>query len=201
MIGVDLQDGVLTLVLRRAKKANALTRAMLVDLDTTLSVSTAAVMILTGEGQVFSAGADLTEMEAGLGNDPIWSLLSQRIANFPGLTIAALNGTMAGGAIGMVLACDLRISVPSARFFYPVMRLGFLPQPDDPLRMAALIGPARTKMLLMAGMKIEADQALHWGLIDMIVDPGALMQTALLLASDVRAAPPAHVEQIKRMVP
>jgi enoyl-CoA hydratase len=61
---------------------------------------------------------------------------------FPGLTIAALNGTLAGGAMGVALACDMRIAVPTANFFYPVMRLGYLPQPARPRSPDALIGPS-----------------------------------------------------------
>lgn len=63
----------------------------------------------------------------------------------------------------MVLACDLRLAVPGARLFYPVMRLGYLPQPSDPVRLAALVGPARARMILMAGQKIGAEEALAWG--------------------------------------
>ena len=51
----------------------------------------------------------------------------------------------------MALACDLRIAVPTAKFFYPVMSLGFLPQPSDPGRLVALVGPARARLILMAG--------------------------------------------------
>ena len=68
----------------------------------------------------------------------------------------------------MALACDLRIAVPAARFFYPVAKLGFLPQPSDPARMAALIGPARTKLVLLAGARLDAEEALRVGLIDRI---------------------------------
>ncbi len=89
--------------------------------------------------------------------------MSGRIAGLPFLTVAALNGTLAGGAFGMALACDLRVSVPGAKFFYPVMKLGFLPQPSDPVRMAALIGPSRTRMIFMASQKIDAETALVLG--------------------------------------
>lgn len=118
----------------------------------------------------------------------------------PCLTIAALNGTLAGGAFGMALACDLRIAVPEARFFYPVMRLGFLPQPSDPIRLRGLIGAARSKVILMAGQKISAAEALSWGLIDRICDPDALMAVARDLAADALAADPAHIHAIKKMV-
>ena len=116
------------------------------------------------------------------------------------LTIAALNGTAAGGALGMVLACDLRIAVPEARIFYPVMKLGFLPQPSDPARLVALAGPARAAMILMAGQKIGAETARDWGLLDRIVPPDALIGTAEELAADALGAAPAHVAGIKRMI-
>ena len=99
----------------------------------------------------------------------------------------------------MPLACDLRLAVPGAKFFYPVMKLGYLPQPSDPARMDALIGPARTKMLLVAGQKITADEALIYGLIDRICAPDALISTAQSLCEDICAAPPGHGAAIKAM--
>ena len=200
MIGVHDEDGLLILTLRRPDKANALTKAMLEDLDAALAKTQAQAVILTGEGKVFSAGADLDEARAGLATDAIWDRLSNRIANLPCLTVAALNGTLAGGAMGMALACDLRISVAATRFFYPVMKLGFLPQPADPARLVGLIGPARAKMILMAGAKIEAEEALAWGLIDRIVAPQTLLETARALCGDALAARPGHAAAIKRLL-
>ena len=159
----------------------------------------AKVLILTGEGKVFSAGADLDGMKQGLGLSPAWEAASGAIAAFPGLTIAALNGTLAGGAMGVALACDLRIAVPTASFFYPVMRLGYRPQPSDPARLAALIGPSRARMILLAGQKIGATDALAWGLIDRICDPEALTDTAMSLAEHALAADPGHGAALKRM--
>ena len=156
-------------------------------------------MILTGRGKVFSAGADLDEARAGLAKSDVWERLSGAVAALPGLSIAALNGTLAGGAMGMALACDLRIAVPGAKFFYPVMKLGFLPQPSDPARMAALIGPARTKLLLMGGQKITAEEALTFGLIDRLVEAEELQDHALALAADTLAARPEIAQEIKRM--
>jgi enoyl-CoA hydratase/carnithine racemase len=200
MIRVHKDNDLLILTLCRPEKANSLTKAMLEQLDSTLATTDALAVILTGEGRVFSAGADLDEARAGLATDPIWDRLSDRIAALPCLTIAALNGTLAGGAMGMALACDLRLAVAGAKFFYPVMKLGFLPQPADPERLIALIGPARAKMILMAGAKIDADEALAWGLIDRIVEPQALMDTARGLCADTLAAKPGHAAAIKRLL-
>jgi enoyl-CoA hydratase len=198
----DRHDGALRIVtLDRPDKANALTASMLADLVTAVRGAGAArALILTGVGKVFSAGADLDAARAGLATSPLWEDLSGAIAAFPGLSIAALNGTVAGGAMGMTLACGVRVAVPEARAFYPVMRLGFLPQPSDPARLAALIGPARARMILMAGQKITADEALSWGLYDRIVSPEALLPTALDLAADVLAASPAHAAAIAAMI-
>ncbi len=203
MIEVSRETGLWVLTLNRPDKANSVTRAMLAALADAVDEARAAgvaALVLTGVGKVFSAGADLDDARAGLATDPIWERLSSAIGAFPGLTIAALNGTLAGGSMGMVLACDLRIAVPGAKFFYPVMKLGFLPQPSDPTRLLALVGPARAKMILMAGQKIEADEALAWGLIDRIVPGEALMDIARTLAADVLAAKPGHAAAIKALI-
>ncbi|KGJ13095.1 enoyl-CoA hydratase/isomerase family protein [Paracoccus sanguinis] len=196
-------EGLVTISLDRPDKANALTPEMIEALIAAVEAATTAgarALVLTGTGKVFSAGADLDAARAGLAVSPLWEALSGAIAAAPALTIAALNGTAAGGALGMVLACDLRIAVPSAKIFYPVMRLGFLPQPSDPRRLAALAGPSRAAMILMAGQKITADEALTWGLIDRIVEPEALAETAAALAADALAAEVAHVAGIKRLI-
>ena len=200
MIDLDISGGVWTLTLNRAEKANALSFEMLERIAEIAGDAKAArAVIITGAGEVFSAGADLNAVKAGLATSDVWERVSGAIAELPGLTIAALNGTLAGGAFGMALACDIRLAVPTAKFFYPVMKLGYLPQPSDPVRMAALIGPARTKLLLMAGQKITADDALNYGLIDRICAPDALMSAAQALCEDICAAAPGHGAAIKAM--
>ncbi len=189
MIELTQDDGLWTVTLNNPDKANALTTSMLGELVRIAEAATEArALILTGAGRVFSAGADLEEARAGLATSDLWERLSGAIADLPCLTVAALNGTLAGGANGMVLACDLRIAVPAAKFFYPVMKLGFLPQPSDPKRMAALIGPSRTKMILMAGQKITAEEAYEFGLVDRVVEPDQLMPTARELVADSLSA-------------
>lgn len=200
MIGVARSGGVRTLTLDRPEKANALTREMLDRLAREAEAAWGEgdrVLVLTGAGRVFSAGADLEAARTGLATDPVWERLSAAIAAFPGLSLAALNGTVAGGACGMVLACDIRLAVPGAQIFYPVMRLGYLPQPSDPGRLAALVGPARAKLLLVAGARIAAEEALDWGLVDRIVAADELIATAAALAADALAASPEHLAAVK----
>lgn len=197
------QNGFATITLNRPDKANALTAEMIAGLTGAFRAAIAQdarAIMLTGRGRVFSAGADLEAARAGLATSPLWEELSAAIAGAPALTIAALNGTAAGGALGMMLACDLRIAVPGARIFYPVMKLGFLPQPSDPARLRALVGPSRAATILMAGQRIEAETALSWGLLDRIVPEDALEATARELAADALGASAEHVAGIKRLI-
>ncbi len=199
MIDITTEGDLWIVTLNRPDKANSLTRTMLVDLAGAVErAGDAKVLILTGTGKVFSAGADLDEARAGLATDPVWERLSGAIAALPGLTIAALNGTLAGGAFGMALACDLRVAVPGARFFYPVMKLGFLPQPSDPARLSALVGPARARLILMAGARVGAEEALAMGLVDRLADD--VTGCARDWAADALAADPRLIAGIKRMV-
>ncbi len=203
MIDIVTEGGLRIISINRPEKANSLTREMLVALDEAVVAASAddalRALVLTGVGKVFSAGMDLDAAKAGLAKDPVWEHLSEALATSPLLTIAALNGTAAGGALGMVFACDLRVAVPTAKVFYPVMRLGFLPQPSDPARLAALVGPSRAKMILMAGQKIEMPQAQTMGLVDAVSDDP--LTTARELAADALAADRTHVAGIKALCP
>lgn len=185
MIRVETENSICTITLDRPEKANALTGEMLAKIANAVEAASVdpsvKAVFLTGSGKVFSAGADLKAVQAGLATDTVWERLSGAIASCPVLTIAVLNGTVAGGAMGMVLACDIRISRAETKFFYPVMKLGVLPQPSDPKRLATLIGPARAKTMLVGGKKVSAEDASRWGLIDEISD------TPLTAAKDMVA--------------
>lgn len=203
MIRVEKNGALWRLVIERTDKANALSAAMLQQLIDAVDAARHGpnVVVFTGAGTVFSAGGDLSQAATGLATSDLWEQLSGAIAALPCLTIAALNGTVAGGAFGMVLACDLRVAVDDATLFYPVMKLGFLPQPSDAVRLSALIGPAKAKMILMAGQKITAAEAQQWGLVDSVVQRENLNTTVLELAADALDASAAHVAAIKKMIP
>jgi enoyl-CoA hydratase/carnithine racemase len=197
-------DGVWVVTLNRPDKANSLTADMLTGV-TDIARDAAAdgglrSFVITGAGdKVFSAGADLEAAKAGLATSPLWEDASGAIAALPCLSIAALNGTLAGGAFGMALACDLRVAVEGARFFYPVAKLGFLPQPSDPGRLVALMGPSRAKLLLMGGQKWTTDEALTFGLIDRIVPEGTALDAAREISAAAIAGKPEALQRIKQM--
>ena len=199
MIDVISENGQLTLVINRPDKANALTEQMLTALAAGVETSDAHVLVITGAGSVFSAGADLDDVKNGtLATSPAWERLSHAVAEFRGLSVAALNGSCAGGALGMVLACDLRIAVPSAKFFYPVIKMGVLPQPSDPARMAALIGPSATKRMLLTGARIDGAEALSVGLVDQLSDD--LDADVSRLIAPALAAQTSRIAAIKALI-
>ena len=201
MINLDKDDGFWVATINRPDKANSLTEEMLVELARIAEAAheEARVLVITGEGKVFSAGADLEAARAGLAASAVWERLSSAIAGFPGLSIAALNGTVAGGAMGMVLACDLRIAARGAKAFYPVMKLGFLPQPSDPGRLTRLVGPSRAKMILMGGQKVTHKEAHSWGLFDRLVAHEELMPSVKDIAEATLGADAVHAATIKGM--
>ena len=206
MIDVINTDGQWRVTLNRPEKANALTPAMLQEIA---DIATRAhadpnlrTFIITGAGErVFCAGADVSNGEDmfEFTRDQVWIDASQNIADLPCLTIAGLNGTLAGGGFALALACDMRIATPKAKFFYPVLKRGFLPQPNDVQRMAKLVGPSRAKLILMAGQKLHAEEALRIGLIDRMVDLTDFDETLNSMTLDAAAAKPQSVAAIKRL--
>ncbi|MEN8841975.1 MAG: enoyl-CoA hydratase/isomerase family protein [Octadecabacter sp.] len=200
MIDAHVSGGCLTLKINRPDKANALTEAMLTELADRVERADQPVLVITGEGKVFSAGADLDDVRGGtLATSPEWERLSSAVAAFKGLSVASLNGSCAGGALGMVLACDLRISVETAKFFYPVIKIGVLPQPSDPARLRSLIGPSAAKRILLTGVKVDAREALSLGLIDQISGANLEADTIDLIKPALRASP-AQVAAIKALI-
>jgi enoyl-CoA hydratase/carnithine racemase len=178
-----------TITLSRTNKANAINMEMLRKLNSILDAAKKEEqlrsLIFTGEGKVFSAGADLDAVKKNneITTTTQWEELSEKIANIPCLTLAALNGTLAGGAFGMVLACDLRIATPEANFFYPVLKNNILPQPNDIERMVDIAGISTAKLILLAGQKISAQKALETNLIDQLAEKEVFISTIDSLCS------------------
>lgn len=194
------------LVIDRPEKANALTPAMLEvllgEVEQAASDPELKALVFTGRGgRVFSAGADIGENDpATMAQLPLWQRLSDAISALSCLTVAAIGGTLAGGAFGMALACDLRVAADHARFFYPALARGVLPQPADIARLERLIGPGRARLLLMAGVKLTAGEALAAGLVEQVVAADALEEAVHSLAAPALGAPPALLVALKRLM-
>lgn len=197
-------DGVLTITLNRPSALNSLNRALMEHFREALAVAAAdasvRVLIITGAGRGFCAGADLVEqadkppISRGQGiSDGMTSHfnpLARDLAAFPKPTVAAVNGVAAGGGVGLALACDIVLAARSATFiqvFAP--QLGLVPDMGCSWHLPRLVGAARARALALLGDKLPAEKAAEWGLIWEAVDEADLMPQATALAERLAAGP------------
>jgi 2-(1,2-epoxy-1,2-dihydrophenyl)acetyl-CoA isomerase len=207
---VQLERAGQTLVVRLNRPAalNAFEDRMLIELGlafrSAASDASVRAVILTGAGRGFCSGADLR-----VGFDPETRPLGvQRRLNPVILAmshldkplIAAVNGTVAGAGLGFIGVCDVRISVPEAKFVPAFTRIGIVPDGGVSYFLPRLIGPGRTFAWLGAGTHIDAQTALSWGLVDELADSEKLMTRALELAGALAAQPAGALRLMKRLI-
>jgi methylglutaconyl-CoA hydratase len=193
LVRYEIRPPAAVLMLTRADKRNALSRALIVDLDAAVTRAAndpaARCVIITGDGPAFCAGMDLDELRSTLTADAnvIWadaqrlSELYDRIYSIPKPTIAAVNGPAVAGGAGLVTVCDLAVSVPAAKFGYPEVRRGLVAAMVLP-HLLRHVGERAARYLLLTGELIDAEEAARVGLINKVVDASQLMDTALTWA-------------------
>src|SRR5215475_14178949 len=141
---LDTHDGVLTITLSQPAKFNAITNQMLRELPDALRTAerdaSVRAVVLTGAGQAFSSGADISEFSAGNGVLDAGARL--RALEKP--VLAAVNGVAAGAGMSLALACDLRFAAESARFVIAFVKIGLVPDAGMMYFLPRLIGPAKT---------------------------------------------------------
>lgn len=213
-------DGVITVRIAREAERNSLSLELMRELiDVALAHrddhETHAI-ILRGADEFFSAGADLSIFEekkakASAGDQRPNLLELRKEANvgpnmckawaeLPCVTIAAIEGHCIGGAAALAVACDFRIMGESAYMSLPEVPLGINMSWHTVPRLVALIGPARTKRLVMFGKKLHAAQLEAWGCADEVVADETAYATALEWASDLSKLPPLPVRMTKQAV-
>jgi enoyl-CoA hydratase/carnithine racemase len=167
-----------------------------------------SVVILTGNGTAFSAGADLKDArpaEASIAerihrqrNGPKMCAAWERMEQ---VTIAAIEGFAIGGGAALAVSLDFRICGRGAHFRIPEVELGMNMSWGSIPRMVALMGPARTKQaVILASDRIMAPQALEWGLVEEVVDDGAALEAAMAFAARIAEQPPLPVRMSKTTV-
>lgn len=209
---LQTQGSAVHLLLNRPEKANALTQEMWDALPGLMThaatIPGARVLVLrSASDRVFSAGADVAEyrenagtVEWGLDNHVRVTRATQAIADCPLATVARIAGPCAGGAVGLIAACDLRIAAEDALFAVPPARLGLVyPQPDT-ARLVDLIGPSATKRLLLTAARMDARWALRTGLVDDVVHLDDLDAAIDQIVTQVAAGAPVSVRAMKRTV-
>jgi enoyl-CoA hydratase/carnithine racemase len=198
---VEASGGIVRLTLHRPDKRNALSQALLGQLDAALDSlagdASTRVVVLAGSGPVFCSGHDLGEMVGRSEADyhDLFSLCStvmQKLRHLPQPVIARVHGPATAAGCQLVAACDLGVAVESATFATPGVKIGlFCTTPMVPLVRAV---PAKAALeMLLTGRPVSAQQALAWGLINRVVPAEKLDEAVNELAGAIAAASPLTV--------
>jgi enoyl-CoA hydratase/carnithine racemase len=197
LVDARTEGRVRVLTLRREAKLNALSTGLeraLADALAHDEARDAACLVLTGAGRAFSAGADLGELrertpEAVLGYYAATGGVYEQLAALPQPTFSAIGGYCLGGGLELALATDFRIADETAVFGFPEVGLGILPSSGGTERVTRLLGPARAKELILLRSRIDAHEALAYGLVSEVVGAGEALERALALAHELAALP------------
>lgn len=200
------RDGYLHVELNEPARRNPLSAAMLAELRTALREqvdSTVNTVVLSGAGGVFSAGADLdwlTGTAADVAVDEAIAETLDVVRRLPALTVAAVEGPCMGGAVDLVLACDVVIAGAEAAFAVPAVRLGIMYNPDAVARWHRRLPRPTLVRLLLAGQRLDAESARTGGLVAEVVPAGEAVSAAAVLAAGLADVPPAVVAGVKGLL-
>jgi methylglutaconyl-CoA hydratase len=205
------RDGpVATLTLNRPQVRNAIGPsliAQMTQLFQVLAIDETRVVVLTGAGGVFSAGADVEWMRASRDLPPERNVADAAMARgmfeaidaCPKPVIARVNGHAMGGGAGLVACADVAIAVPEARFGFTEVRLGLIPAMISPYVLRS-IGPGHTRALFTTGRRFDAKEALDLGLVHRLAEPSDLDAAVSAVAADFLAAGPEAIAAAKHLV-
>jgi enoyl-CoA hydratase/carnithine racemase len=190
--------GLVTVTLDRPAKLNALNVELHDDLQAACSAlrddHEARVVILTGAGRAFSAGADLASARRG---QALNDIDRRALEDLPQVTIGAVNGLAVGGAVVLLACLDIRLAAKSAWFSIPEVELE-LPLTWNALpRLMRELGPARTKELVMACERFSAEDALRWGFVNHVYADRSLLPEARKLAGRLLSMDPLTLAMTK----
>lgn len=209
ILKMEVAEAVATVTISRPQAMNALNTGFFREMDGLVAEiagrTDIKVVILTGEGKAFAAGADIAEMVSKTQADArAFSKVGQRTFRSLELlekpVIAAVNGFALGGGCELALACDVRIASTKAKFGQPEVNLGLIPGYAATQRLPRLIGLGNALWLLLSGEMVGAEDALRMGLVQKVVEPEALLPTAVELAKAIASKGPQAVRLVKRVV-
>lgn len=210
-VQVTREGPVVTLTLDRPDRRNALDPSLLAALaeavDETSGDDDVRVVVLTGAGSAFSAGADLDWMRASRnlpwdrnrGDAASMAAAFDTLDRCPKAVVARVNGAAIGGGAGLVACADVAVAVEGARFAFAEVRLGLLPASIAPFVVRA-IGPGRARELFTTGRAFEADEAATFGLVQHVVPADRLDATVDEVVRAYLACGPEAVAANKRLV-
>ena len=202
-------DGdVVILKLARAAAKNALNKTLIAELREALAKvsadANARALLLTGEGDVFCAGADLKERREHPGKDAEFRAPLLRfwheLAQFAKPLVIAVNGHAAGGGFELSLLGDAVIASDAAQFWLPEVQWGGIPGGWGTQLLPRLVGPVRARWIVLNGHRISAREMLDMGLVTHVVPAGEVLDTARAAAKELATRPPIAVAMAKEAI-
>ena len=200
------EGAIVSIALNRPEKKNAITAAMYGALAAALNRAATEegvrVLLLHGLGGAFTAGNDLADFAAAppRTDDGPASRFLREIAHFEKPLVAAVEGVAVGIGTTMLLHCDLVYAAPQTRFALPFVNLGLVPEAASSYLLPRIAGWQRAAELLMLGEAFGAEEALAAGMVNAIVAPERLLQTAMEAAQKLAGKPPFALRQTKRLM-
>jgi len=176
---IEKNDGIGLITINRPKALNALNSATLNELDAALDElrddASVRVLVITGAGRAFVAGADISEMKdmdeaQARQYGELGQKVFTRIERLKKPVIAAVNGFALGGGCELAMSCDIRLASAGALFGQPEVNLGVIPGFGGTQRLPRLVGAAKAKELIMTGDHVKADEAHRLGLVNAVID-------------------------------
>ena len=204
-----LENEIAVLTISRPKSLNALNSLFFKEinsyLDSLLNDNNVKVLVITGEGKAFIAGADIAEMQNMTKEEAFeFSKTGQntflRLENLTIPVIAAINGYALGGGCELALACDIRISNNYGKFGLPEVSLGLIPGYGGTQRLSRLSGLGNTLYLQLTGQMIDAKEALRMGIVQKVTEANELMNEALKIAEKITQHGPNAIKKLKKVV-
>lgn len=205
LVKVEREGRVLTVILNRADKKNALTHEMYTAIADALALAhddaQIRCVIITGASDTFTAGNDLSDFAAGMpeGKPPVIRFL-ENIVNCDKPVMAAVNGPAVGVGLTMLLHCDLSYASETATFRSPFPHIGVVPEAASSLLLPASVGMAWANDVFIAGRVLNAAEALSAGLVSRVFPAASLMDECRKIAANVAAQAPTAMAQTKRLV-
>ncbi len=210
----QVEGAVATLTLNRPERLNAITPLMREEIYQAIAESEESndvrAVIITGAGKGFCSGGDVKAMQENIKNrqgNPLEEritpmrdkvVLAMRETSKP--LIAAINGAAAGGGLGLALSCDIRLASNNARMGMTFSRRGLHPDWGGTYFLPRLVGTAKAAELIWSGRMIEADEALHLGIVSYVTEPDALMEQAQNMAQQFADSAPVAIRLTKRSI-
>lgn len=204
-----VESAIATIQINRPQCLNALNAAVTEELFAALRQVQedpgVRVIIVTGTGKSFVAGADIQEMsDKGPRQARKFAELAVKVndilESMPIPTIAAMNGYAFGGGMELALACDFRVGGPDTLLSFPEVGLGIVPGANGTARVTALVGPARAKTMIMLCKRLCGKDALSWGLLDVFAEDGKVYERAVDLAKALIRQPGCALAAAKKII-